>query len=437
MLDDHFSTYLIDCPNATLVAAIHRPTLNAVQQSGSAEYRWAYGGTRLTPFWGEGFYPSKSLTASENLIKARQLAIELAAYESHIKQTLGNQFRAQCETGNEKLTEALRQVNVAGGRVIVVPKTREFYRIMNNPIDPKFRGTTDVFLEKLGHFLNGQVPGFVLNGDGKVQGSGEFLIPGVLKNTPDFGRMSGVADLLYGYTHHVLGISRDHGGGGGKSLYSALSIHGALERLIQLQWGEGCRHHNPATTPVTVIGSEGALGQHVLEYLAQKGYSNVRFCDLVDPKSDIPRLATWKRIAAQKKRFTPEALSLPRSGIIIATTWGHELENSDYHLIPEGSLLLLAHNNAFPTGAAGMELANTLEGRGVVAVPGQMLTFGGAFNSVIEWFARVNNIQPYPKPEAKRLIQDMAHKLMEASHQEIGPPLGYLTSQSQELALYR
>ena len=47
---------------------------------------------------------------------------------------------------------------------------------------------------------------------------------GILKLTPDFGRFSGLADILAEYTEHSLGISCNSGGCGGKSSFTTTGI---------------------------------------------------------------------------------------------------------------------------------------------------------------------------------------------------------------------
>jgi hypothetical protein len=160
----------------------------------------------------------------------------------------------------------------------------------------------------------------------------------------------------------------------------------------------------------------------------------------------------WRVIAAEEGRFTDEALKnggMGKAGILIATTIGRELENSNYTLIPPGTLFLVAHNNSFPPMAAGTRLARELQNNGVLAFPGQILTYGGSFNSVIEWYSREAGNEVFPKPFAHAVIIESSKALIRGILGHIrqqgakrgrdvpGTPLEIFTEEFVGLPLYR
>src|ERR1700692_5014242 len=99
---------------------------------------------------------------------------------------------------------------------------------------------------------------------------------------------------------------------------------------------------------------------------------------------------------------------LRRGGAIIATTVGKELEHSHWELIPSNTKLLLAHNLSVPDGSEGTALMRSIEKQGVFALPGQLLTLGGALTSRLEWFWRQSRPeQPFDKQLAHAVVGDV------------------------------
>lgn len=146
---------------------------------------------------------------------------------------------------------------------------------------------------------------------------------------------------------------------------------------------------------VTLIGAEGACGKGVLEYLISNGYSDIAVCDLVYDKADkygniSTPLEDVKHLKSEDGMFTDECLK--REGLIIATTVGGELGNSDLSLLKDGVVFLLAHNEAVPQGIEGIRLIDGIvRDKNITIIPGQFLTFGGALTSRVEWFWRNSN----------------------------------------------
>jgi hypothetical protein len=195
--------------------------------------------------------------------------------------------------------------------------------------------------------------------------------------TPDFGRFADCSNHLYRYTNHVLGIGCDLGGCGGKSSYSTSGIVGGMQCAGLF---------DDPSAPTLLIGSAGALGSEILEYLKGKGFRNVTLCDLQYDTGDAVPPVGFPVITSRPGRFTEKAMR--HGGIVIATTWGHELEHSRHDLLPTGTRLILAQNLCLPAGDAGRELARGLHQAGVLAIPGALLTLGGALTSRLEWFHR-------------------------------------------------
>lgn len=307
---------------------------------------YSYGGTRMV---------DPDMADSD----VHQLLDRLMVSESQLKNQLINKALRQQSLGEtiaQRTPDGFLGSSVGGARCLIRPTSAELRTILNQPTHPQFAETIAVIFEQIGAALNQQ--------------------EGRIKLTPDFGRFAGMADLLAQFTPHVLGIRCEAGGCGGKSSYSATGIIAALETLGV----------TPATHPtITLIGADGAMGSHVLDYCLDAGFADIAVCDLAyDNGTPPPALPT--RLAARDRAFT--AACLERGGVIVATTVGHELEHSSWQAIPANSILLLAHNLAIPAGSAGELLMQQLADQGVCALPGQLLTLGGALTSRVEWFWR-------------------------------------------------
>jgi hypothetical protein len=91
--------------------------------------------------------------------------------------------------------------------------------------------------------------------------------------------------------------------------------------------------------------------------------------------------------------------------VIVATTWGQELENSDLAMLTPRTHLLLAHNLSVPSGRPGVDLMRQVAARQVTALPGQVLTLGGALTARLEWFWRQSRPnEPFDKPLAHEVV---------------------------------
>ena len=197
--------------------------------------------------------------------------------------------------------------------------------------------------------------------------------------------------MLHNHTNNVLGIACEEGGCGGKASYTSTGI---------VQVAKSLGVENDKTVPITLIGSAGACGEGVLNYFLANDYTDIMVCDVwydsEEGKNEKERLMQLgvKYTPAKKGKFTDECLS--RGGFIICTTIGGELINSNVEIINDGTKLLLAHNEAIPVGNEGIDyIESIVKDKDVLIIPGQMLTFGGALTSRIEWFWRVNNKGEY------------------------------------------
>jgi hypothetical protein len=147
------------------------------------------------------------------------------------------------------------------------------------------------------------------------------------------------------------------------------------------------------------------MGSGVLVRLVGVGAPGLVACDLAydSPSSDSVEPPWCPTLRAEAGRFTDACLS--RGGLIVATTIGHELARSSFDKIPAGTALLLAHNLALPEGDPGIELARHLAGRGVLVIPGQVLTLGGALTARLEWYWRQRTpVTPFDKALAHRVV---------------------------------
>lgn len=333
---------------------------------------YAYGGTRIIDYEmcdADVHCLLKRLLFSESTLKNRLIneAIRRGVLSAHTK----------------RIPDGLDESYVSGARCIIRPRTADIAAILSNHRHKEFDGLVAGIFATIGEFLNQQ--------------------NGRIKLTPDFGRYAGLADILFRYTPHVLGIRCEQGGCGGKSSYSSTGIVASLKTIgIEDQ----------KRTPITLIGSAGALGSDMVDYFTNQGFSNLVVCDLAYDHSctDIFAPSYLPVLPSRAKSFT--APCLQRGGFIIATTVGQELENSPWQLIPSGSILALAHNLAIPQGATGSNLVRALTNQGVLILPGQLLTLGGALTSRIEWFWRQSNPdRAFDKPLAHAIVRDVVSLL--------------------------
>ncbi|MBO1351321.1 MAG: hypothetical protein EBE86_029955 [Hormoscilla sp. GUM202] len=346
----------------------------ACDKEPNADY--SYGGTRMV---------SPKMESNQ----AQQVCISLMRDESAFKNYLINAalHKGVVDCYRDRLPAGFLNSKVGGSRCVIKPKNPEIFSILTNPQHPQWENSISPIFKEIGNFLN--------QTDGKI------------KLTPDFGRFAGLADILNQFTPHSLGIRCDDGGCGGKSSYAATGIIAAIEAV-----GIPDRKNDPVT-PVTLIGSAGAMGSDVLQYFLKQKYPNLAICDLVydDPALEIAPPKGVKKLPSRQKAFTVECLE--RGGVIVATTVGQELENSFWDTMPAGTILLLAHNMAIPAGDAGIDLMRRLQQHGVFALPGQVLTLGGALTSRIEWFWRQSLAgTPFDKSLAHLVVRTVVQFLV-------------------------
>jgi hypothetical protein len=336
---------------------------------------YAYGGTRKVP-------PGASDRETE-----REL-VRLMRYESHLKNRLINRAldEGALDDVADDLPPGFATSRVGGGRCLFRARDEHMDAILSNPADPAFEPTIEILFAEVGARLN--------------------ELGGRVKLTPDFGKFSGVSDILYRFTPHVLGIRREDGGCGGKASYTTTGILAALDHAGIGALKEG---------PVTVIGSDGALGVDIAKDLAGRGFRDLKVADLAYSRKTITLPAPEGSVMAevlpsQPGRFTNECLR--RGGVIVPATHGGELAASDLGAIPRGTILALAHNLALPPGRQGRALATQMEGLGIDPIPGQILTLGGALTSRLEWFSRAAGVTTFDKPLAHRVVHATVNHLM-------------------------
>lgn len=323
-----------------------------------------YGGTRLVD-------PDTSDAAATSAL------IRLMKNESGIKNRLINRalHEGALDEFRDELPADLLHSRVGGARCLIRPRTPEIAGWLADPLSQRNRETTASVLQRLSDALNAE--------------------ESRIKLTPDFGRNAGLADILHEFTPNVLGIRCERGGCGGKSSYSTTGVLAGVAAAAP---------QSGAAAIVTCIGSAGAMGSGVLDHFLRRGVPDLGASDLVydaqQPQS-IPDGA--RHLPSRTGAFTPECLV--RGGVIVATTIGDELENSPHELIPRGTQLFLAHNNSMPEGDHGIECARALAANGVLVIPGQLLTLGGALTARIEWYWR-------QMPKQREFNKLLAHRVV-------------------------
>ncbi len=331
-----------------------------------------YGGTRTVPY---------NSTDKECVDRISYLK----NYESGLKNVFINEVIASgiLESVRNDLPDGYLGSKVGGGRCIIRPKSKETYDIIMDTSHPKHCEIVDSMFKNLGEFLNAK------NGE--------------IKLTPDFGRFVGLADMLHKYTENVLGVKCDDGGCGGKASYTSTGI---IEAIKYLGFGKD------KSIPVTLVGSDGAVACAVLEYLINEKYENIAVCDIsydtAERKDEVERLNALgvKILPAEYGKFTAECLE--RGGLFIAVTVGGELLNSDLSVIKDGTTMLMAHNEVITVNEESLSaIDKLLAEKDIKIVPGQLLTFGGAMTSRLEWFFRRSHKdgEVFNKPMAHKTVR--------------------------------
>lgn len=355
--------YVIDSKYAQLWVAERGQVENA---------DYYYGGTRTVPY-------DSTDEECENRISY------LKNYESGLKNVFINDVIASgsLEKVKKDLPEGYIGSKVGGGRCIIRPKSKETYDIIMDTSHPRHCEIVDSMFRDLGEFLNDK------NGE--------------IKLTPDFGRFVGLADMLHKYTENVLGVKCEDGGCGGKASYTSTGIIEAIEYL-----GFG----KDKSIPVTLVGSDGAVACAVLEYLINEKYTDIAVCDISydteERRQEAERLRALgiKILPAEYGKFT--APCLERGGLFIAVTVGGELLNSDLSVVKNGTTMLMAHNEVITVNEESLSaIDKLLEEKDIKIVPGQLLTFGGAMTSRLEWFFRRshNEGETFNKPVAHKVVR--------------------------------
>lgn len=324
-----------------------------------------YGGTRLISPDHDDSWASSAL-------------LRLMRDESRMKNRLVDRALADgaLDGLSDRLPAGFLASRVGGARCLIRPRNHDIARSLADPLHGTGLDITNSVLASIGAVLN----------TAQTQ----------IKLTPDFGRNAGLADVLLQYTPNVLGIECARGGCGGKSSYSATGVI-AVARLVEAA--------NPHER-ITCIGSAGAMGTTILEHFRARPPAFLGACDLAYDAGTAEVPADCVHLASQDGRFTDECLA--EGGLIIATTVGDELVKSAWQKIPAGSTVLLAHNLALPVGESGIALTRELAARGVLVIPGQVLTLGGALTARVEWYWR-------QLPQACPFDKALAHDVVSAT----------------------
>jgi hypothetical protein len=362
------------------IYSLHTRAADAwVAWDGVEDNNYAYGGARMVTW----------RTPNEQAIAVLH---SLMQYESSWKNTLINAAVAAGAVDDlaERLPPGFLTSRVGGARCVMRPHDEAVAAVMSEPTHPEFETTIEMLFAPLGELLNDR--------EGRV------------KLTPDFGKFAGMADVLHRHTSHVLGVSREKGGCGGKSTYSATGIVAAYDALVAADIVD--------TSRVTLVGAAGAMGETVAENLLARGDREVTVCDLkYEDGTNVPPSGATHTVSAPGM-FTDDVLT--SSDVTIAATWGGELVNSRHDLIEPEKILLLAHNLAIPSGVDGLELTRGLSRPGVLVIPGQILTLGGALTSRLEWFSRSSGIATFDKPLAHEVVgRVVTHWVMRLAEQAL------------------
>lgn len=458
---EKFLTYYIEAPGiANIYIACYKDlknpdnkTLNnnlskidPTQLTISLKNNFAYGGSRLAKYLDDKEEAVERAIRSVNFLAIAEShmkhsvinkAIEEGALDKLVNKT-NNQVVQYLKAENElqqnidigyKLPDDYLDLKIRGARCMILPASREVEEILKDIKNPKFDETAEIIFEKVGNFLNGTEAANKVNITGEIIEQ-VTLTKGTINLTPDFGRFAKIADILNQFTPQVLCLNANAGGCSGKVAYTVSGILAGWQACTD----NNLTSFNPNTTSITFIGSAGALGEVIVEYLREQKFKHVRICDLqykldsiieINREADLDKLdlqgyshnsngtytiitktgksiqlnfsdklvslidggyqvipKTWQVIKAEDGAYTDEALE--ETDTILSTAVGREIENSNYQLIKAGTLFLAAHNIAIPLGEAGLKVVKDLKEQGVIFIPGQVLTLGGALTSRLE-----------------------------------------------------
>ena len=419
----------------------------------------SYGGTRAEPPV-EGDYRQSRLNALDSLVK-------LAFYESHTKHkyfSKTNERGALDEliSSDGKITTYLKAQNQAqtdipkgypfsreflklefqGGRVVILAENLEIHEVIMNANHPQAYEVYSAIFEQLGAFLNGKRGATKVDIKGNVVEKDARIPFGALFITPDFGPNKKLADYAHEHTPQVLGVDASVGGGGGKAAYTVSGFFGAFDAAGE----HGLFDAYDKNLPISLIGAAGAMGSDTAKRLAERGFENVLVADIAydytkpieiefeTAEKLVPILESeryrmngeafqriplsWDVALAEPEKFTDEALG--RNGkprVIIAMTFGKALEHSNLDTIPDNSTLLLSENWSLPPGEQGVKIMKTLKSRGIIVLPGQAITPGGAGNSKVEIFFRATT--------SGGITKAMEHEETPAYHKRLGHEIVY------------
>lgn len=398
-----------------------KPTLN---------FNSSYGGTRAEPPV-EGDDSQSRLNALNSLVK-------LAFYESHVKHnylstTIRSNALDELISPEGKITKHLKAQNEVqtdipkgysfskdfmnlefqGGRAVILAENQETHEIIVNADHPQAYKVYTIIFEQVGAFLNGRREATKVDNNGDIVEENSYIPPGALFITPDFGPNKKLADYAHEHTPQVLGVDASVGGGGGKAAYTVTGVLGGFDAASEY----GLFDASDKNLPISLIGAAGAMGSDLARRLAERGFNNVLVSDIaydytkpikIDTETEkklVPILEneryrmngeefqriplSWDVVSAEVGKFTDEALGQNgRPRVIITTTFGKALEHSNLNAIPGNSTLLLSENWSLPFEDRGVKIVRNLQDRGIITLPGQAMTSGGAGNSKVEIFFR-------------------------------------------------
>jgi phosphoglycerate dehydrogenase-like enzyme len=348
---------------------------------------YAYSGIRvLSP-----------MSAEEALTNAKRLSLTASSWKNWLINHAIKDGALEKVPYNARiqLPPKLQQAStreIYGGRVIVIPEKALFRgntieEILKDSSHPYFAEVSTPIYRALGERLN--------------------QLKGKLRVTPDFGPNAYTANIMHDHTEYTLGISADRNGSGGKSEYSITSILSVIRRM-------GI-DKAPKDSPITVIGSAGALGSGIVEYLRAEGFNNVLLCDLQyanNPPQSLP--SGWRIAKAQNGKFTDECLQNTGKGAwLITAAYGDEMSASNWKKIKPGTIWIGAQNKDLPNGMEGIEFARTLKDRGILHLPGQLLTIGGTAASWVEHESRKFPGKAFPREAAHEVVQAVTNTILE------------------------
>lgn len=198
--------------------------------------------------------------------------------------------------------------------------------------------------------------------------------------TTDVGTTTADMDRIARHTRHVVGVSRELGGGGDTSELTAITVHHGLRATLETLYGEA----GLAGRTVAVAGV-GKVGSRVARRCAEEG-AHVLVADIVASRAQ----GLAREIGAEV--IEPEAILAAECDVLSPNALGNVFHRDSIPALRCRAICGGANNQL----ANDPEDAELLMDRGILYAPDYVVNSGGLINASVEY-------RGYNPQEAERL----------------------------------